>query len=133
MASHDIEKLVRDLADREAIRELPLRYCDCVWRQDAAGVGDLYVSDGFFDMGLDTGPIKGRQAIVDFFVPTLKDTRPLPFIHNHVFEVDGDRATGRCSVEIRMNDRRVVGFYEDEYARVGGEWKFRSRKVTNLD
>jgi hypothetical protein len=31
------EQIVTELADREAIRELPQRYCDCVWRGDVDG------------------------------------------------------------------------------------------------
>lgn len=130
MASDEIEKRVRALADREAIRELPLRYCDCVWRQDAAGIAALYTPDGSFDFGLDTGSLEGSPAIRDFFAATFKDTQPLPFIHNHVFDVEGDRASGRCSVEIRMGGEISVGFYEDDYARVDGQWKFRTRKAT---
>lgn len=34
--------------------------------------------------------------------------------------VDGERRTG-------------VGFYEDEYLRDGGRWRFRARRVTLLE
>jgi hypothetical protein len=27
-----VEQLAGEPADREGIRELPLKYCDCVWR-----------------------------------------------------------------------------------------------------
>jgi len=133
MTSDDIENRVRDMADREAIRELPLRYCDCVWRKDADGIAGLYTEDGCFDFGQPSGPLEGRETIRSYFAATLAEARPLPFIHNHVFDVDGDRAQGRCSVEIRMGDTAGAGFYEDEYVRVGSEWKFRSRKATMFD
>lgn len=65
----------------------------------------------------------------------LGDLALRPFIHNHVVELKGsDRATGTCYVEIRAtrNGKSWVGagYYDDEYAKVGDEWKFRSRKVT---
>jgi len=41
-----IDQIVTELADREAIRELPLRYCDCVWRGDMTGIVDLFAADG---------------------------------------------------------------------------------------
>ena len=35
-----IEQMADELADREGIRELPLKYCDCVWRSDITGIVD---------------------------------------------------------------------------------------------
>ena len=32
------EQLVQDLLDREAIRDLPKRYCHCVWTGDLEGI-----------------------------------------------------------------------------------------------
>ncbi len=128
---------VEEMADREAIRELPLRYCDAVWRQDADAVAELYTKDGAFDAGVGTGEVQGRDAIRQYLADTLPGGRPLPFIHNHVFDIEGDRARGRCSVEIRMTvdgERRTgVGFYEDEYLRDAGRWRFRARRVTLLE
>src|ERR1700689_1873749 len=42
------EQIVTELADREAIRELPQRYCDCVWRGDVDGLVGLFADDGVF-------------------------------------------------------------------------------------
>jgi hypothetical protein len=39
-----IETIVGELADREAIRELPIKYCDCVWRGDMTGIVDLFAN-----------------------------------------------------------------------------------------
>ena len=35
------KELLQELLDREAIRDLPLRYCDCVWRNDIDGLVSL--------------------------------------------------------------------------------------------
>ena len=42
--------LLKDLLDREAIRELPARYCDCVWRNDIPALVKLFAPDGRFSM-----------------------------------------------------------------------------------
>ena len=43
--SADVEVLVRELADRQAIRSLPQRYCDCVWRRDAVALAALFTEE----------------------------------------------------------------------------------------
>jgi hypothetical protein len=57
-----------------------------------------------------------------------------PFVHNHVIELDGDRASGVCYLDLRaITEGRSVmgsGFYRDRYARVEGDWKFESRELT---
>jgi hypothetical protein len=58
-------------------------------------------------------------------------------IHNHVIELTGpDRAKGTCYVEVRlMRDGKkqlMTGWYDDEYVKVGDEWKFKSRRI-NID
>ena len=42
------DELVRELADREAIRNLPIRYCDCISRDDLEGMVSLFTEDGTF-------------------------------------------------------------------------------------
>jgi hypothetical protein len=48
------DELVIELADREAIRDLPVRYCDCVWQNDLKTMVELFAEDGIF-------VIKGRE------------------------------------------------------------------------
>ena len=43
-----IEEQVAALTAREAIRDLPKRYCDCVWRDDIEGITNLFTEDGTF-------------------------------------------------------------------------------------
>ena len=58
---------------------------------------------------------------------------PLPCVHNHTVTLNGDSATGSCSVEIRMvqNGEAITaaGHYEDTFRRVGAEWKFAHRNL----
>lgn len=127
---------VQELLDREAIRDLPVLYCHCVWKNDIAGIVDLFTEDGSISVPDDPSLMaaKGRANLLKMYQQALGALTPRPFIHNHVVALQGrDRATGTCYVEIRANRNGKswigAGYYDDEYAKVGGKWKFRSRLV----
>jgi SnoaL-like domain len=130
-----IEQIVSELVDREAIRELPLKYCDCVWRNDVIGIVDLFAKDGaFITKGRKREHrAEGRDALLKLYGGlTAGDMTPRPYIHNHVVELKGGgQASGRCYVEIRDAKKNFQwggsGFYEDEYVKLGDGWKFKSR------
>ena len=131
-----IEEVVAEMADREAIRDLPTRYCDCVWRGDFDGIVDLFTENGSFIAprhGQDV-VTQGREALRKMYGEGPGFT-PRPYVHNHVITSLGDgRASGRCYTEIRAADRNMewagAVWYADEYAKVGDAWKFASRHVT---
>lgn len=130
-----IEQLAGELADREGIRELPLKYCDCVWRNDMTGIVDLFASDGeFITKGFKREHrASGREGLLKLYGGLTQGAlTPRPYIHNHVIDLKGGgRATGRCYVELRnlKNNMEWVGtgYYDDEYVKSGDEWKFKSR------
>jgi hypothetical protein len=131
------EETLTELSDREAIRDLPVRYCDCVWRGDVAGIVDLFTDDGSFTIKGNEREVttKGRDALLTMYSEGLRDLTPRPYIHNHVVELGYyGRARGRCCVELRNASRSMAwagtGYYDDEYVKVGEQWKFSSRYFT---
>ena len=132
-----VEETLAELVDREEIRDLPMRYCDCVWRGDVAGIVDLFAADGSFTVKTsDSESInKGREALLKKYSEDLRRLTPRPYIHNHVVELGYyGRATGRCYVELRSAGRNMewigTGHYLDEYVKMGEHWKFASRYFT---
>jgi hypothetical protein len=130
-----IDQIVTELADRESIRELPQRYCDCVWRGDIEGIANLFTEDGSFSIAArnSENTTTGRANLLKMYKDGLASLTPRPYIHNHVVELKaGGRATGRCYVELRDagNDMKWIGtgFYNDDYTKVGDEWKFQTRR-----
>ncbi len=130
------EQIVTELADREAIRELPQRYCDCVWRGDVDGLVELFADDGSFTIVANgkEHTNQGLAALQKTYKAGLATLTPRPYIHNHVIELtDGGRASGRCYVELRDASNNLswlgTGFYNDEYVKVGDTWKFQSRRA----
>ena len=117
------------LADKDEIRELTARYCFAVAEGDADAIVGLFCEDGSF--ALRGRRVEGTAQLREFYGGAAAGTTPKPFIQNHVIDVDGDTATGRCGVEIRMvNDGEaytVAGHYADSYRRVDGRWRFASR------
>jgi len=131
-----VEEIVSELADRDAIRELPQRYCDCVWRGDVDGIVNLFAEDGVFTIvgRKNENTAKGRSELLKSYKDGLASLTPRPYIHNHVVELKGKgRASGRCYVELRDASNNMgwlgTGFYHDEYVKVGDNWKFQSRRV----
>ena len=133
MGTASIEQVVRELADAEAIRDLARRYAHFVWQKDIPAAIDLFTEDGEMDTG-DRPPIRGKQALLETYQGMLGDAEFQPFVHNHVIDLNGESATGTCYLDLRatVDGRSMIGagVYRDRYARVGGEWKFRSRKLT---
>jgi uncharacterized protein (TIGR02246 family) len=130
-------ELVRELADREAIRELAVLYCDCLWRKDIDGLISLFTDDAIFVMkGVEVNAVsRGLDAIKKMHEKALAATTPRLFVHNQIVNLLGpDRAVGRCCVEVR--NLRVtmewvgVGYFEDGYSKQGDQWKFAERHHT---
>ena len=135
MASTD--ELVAELLAREAIRDLPVRYCDCVWRNDMKGLVNLFAENAsFITQGRERSlTTTGRAALLEMYSKAIGEANPRPYIHNHVVDLKGkDRGVGRCYVELRGATRNFdwigTGFYEDEYVKTPDGWKFASRRFT---
>lgn len=138
----EIERQLSAAADREAIRELPAQYCHAVASGNGPAIVALFTDDGSMEGGaipaIGQGDIlvRGRAELDKTYGEATSDMRLRPFIHNHVIELDGDRATGKCAVEIRsVRDGiayNAAGYYDDTYRRESGEWKF-ERRYLHID
>lgn len=132
MDAPDLEALVRELADKEAIRDLARRYAHHVWQLEVDALVDLFAEDGEMDTSLEE-PIRGRPALREAFQRLVDDDEAdlQPFVHNHVIELDGDRARGTAYIDLRsVREGRSMlgsGYYRDRYMRQADGWKFQSR------
>lgn len=138
----DRDQALSDLLDREAIRELPVRYCHYVRTRDLAMV-DLFADDGGFDMPssvtgrADVGGVwRGKAALTEVFKAGFERSDPWPFVHNHVVNLEGpDTASGFVYAEIRKGNENMrlvqIVVYEDHYVKERGRWKFKLRKLTS--
>ena len=122
------DRLAR-LEARDEIRELTARYCHAVVDGDVESLVELFAEDGAFRSG-NAAP-QGHAALREFYAP-LAGQAFKPFVQNHVIELDGDEATGRCSVEIRVTQDgeayTQAGHYLDRYRRIDGRWRFAERQ-----
>lgn len=124
---------LRALLDREAIRDVVSRYAHCVWRKDVDGAVSLFAEDGEIDTG-DRPAIRGRAALLEAYGHMITGPQFHPFVHNHLIELHGDTATGICYLDLRATVEGTSmigsGYYDDHYVRIGGAWKFQSRRLT---
>ncbi|HEY6394057.1 MAG TPA: nuclear transport factor 2 family protein [Candidatus Binataceae bacterium] len=130
-----IEQRVQELADREEIRELTARYCWHVARGEGEAVAMLFADDGVLDVtNADFKPVRGRDALLKFYRASVREPEvAIPFIHNHIIEVNGDDAKGTCAIEARFSRNgesvTAAGYYEDAYRHERGKWRFAGRKL----
>lgn len=126
-----LEARIRALEDRDAIRELTARYCQLAVGGRAEEIVALFTREGVMESG-DTKE-RGHARLLELYRGSFGALRPIPFIHNHVVELDGDRATGFCSIELRMVENgeavTAAGHYDDVFEREDGIWKFAHRRL----
>ena len=128
-----LEQQIRELTDREEIKELTARYAHGVARGEGAKVAELFTDDGVFINEIPGAPqtvVRGREALQKFY-GNIKRNVALPCIHNHLISLAGDEATGTCSIEVRIAQKGQSmigsGYYEDRFRRENGSWKFVER------
>jgi len=131
-----LEQQVRELADREEIKELTAHYAHGVARGEGDKVAALFTDDGVFlnrFPGQPVTEVRGREALNKFY-GAIKRNFALPCIHNHLINLAGDEATGTCSIEVRItrDGKSMIGsgYYEDRFRRENGRWKFVVRDCT---
>lgn len=115
------------------IADLRAHYCHLLDEARWDAFAELFTEDGIFE-GVDKA--QGRAGIHRFFsqdVPRLAE-RFWHFCSNGTCTLDGDRASGRISMEYLSVTGGVsyvsAGHYDDEFQRVDGQWKFRARRIT---
>lgn len=117
-----------------ALHRLAHDYCVAADQRDAARWARVWTADAVWATGPDqafTGVEAIRDAIErqwDIF-PRMQHSTA-----NHVVTIDGDTATGRADVVVlaQLPDLRwIIGgaIYEDDYRRVGGDWRIARRGV----
>jgi len=139
----ELENMVQDLRDREAIRDLRYRYHEYVNEGKFADIPSLFTADGELDFA-HLGKATGRKEIAGFFgalnrTPAAGEKeRPRitwvkQFIHNHTIKLKGDRGEGFAYLEAKpiYNGEAflVAARYDDEYVRQDGEWKFKKMSL----
>ena len=140
-------RFLLDAADRDAIRNLVAAYCDAVWLCDIERIVALFTEDGAFVMtGAKIGSdgnrqassdsttaqaVKGNAALRELYARAVSAQQPLPICHQHVIELgDPGQAKGHCVCELR-DGRSLdwIGYvrYDDDYVKIGDQWKFQRR------
>lgn len=123
------------LEEKDAIRELMAQYCFHFDNGEFDAWVELFTGDGTFDLGA-RGRFGGRDALRNF-LKAIPLTNGLPMmkhcVMNTIVSVDGERATARSYVVVVRGGEQlglsIAGRYEDQLAKVGGEWRFKDRKV----
>lgn len=138
MSLEDLERRVRVLEDVEAIKKLKARYCLYVDERDEDGFASLFTEDAVWDGG-SFGRYEGQEAIRRFFraIPQMLPFA-LHYVMNPLIEMQGERATGRwyllepCTFAEGHQAVWGAARYEEEYVKVGGEWKIKEVKLFSV-
>ncbi len=130
--SMTLEDRIRRIEDQQAIAQLRARYCHLLDDRQWDDFVALFDEDGLFS-GLET--VRGRKALRAFFERFAAATPEYyHFCTNGSADIDGDRATGRITLEYLSAVDGVsyvsAGHYDDVMQRVDGRWLFQSRTIT---
>ena len=130
----DAAMLLKELVDRERIRELVHRYC---WTVDHGELRDVMAL--FHEpcsLGLVPGRrYEGRAAVERWYDAYMRNRMEVlrHLIHNQVIAVNGDTAVSKSYFDavgdLKGESITVAGYYEDELSRVVDGWRFSSKTI----
>jgi ketosteroid isomerase-like protein len=124
--------------DHIAIQRLMYRYAQCADSKDYAGLADVFCEDAAFDFSGRV--VRPRSAIQEMMHALDKYTCTLHQVHNTLYEVDGDTASGEtyCIASHLFEDQGHtvkidMGItYQDRLQRTSVGWRIAHRKFNLL-
>jgi hypothetical protein len=138
----DLERRIRALEDVESIKRLKYRYWRHLDLKQWDELADCFAADATVSYGDGRYRFAGVDAIMRFLRESLaRETGSVTIHHGHHPEIE---LTGETSARGRwalynylFNDGqrrgvRIGAFYDDEYVKIGGEWKLQSVGYTTL-
>ncbi len=134
----DLAGTVRDLAAREAIRDVICRYCHGIDRRDWEVLNNVFWPDSRLEYGLYNDSGSGFAAIIKQLFGELKIDITQHFVGNCILRVSGDTAEGETYVNALHRvpkgdgsyaDLLIGARYLDSFACRDGEWRISLRKV----
>ena len=138
----ELERRIQRLEDVEAIKQLKYRYWRHLDLKEWDDLAALFLADAAVSYGSGKYQFRGVDAIMRFLRESLGRERGSVTIHHgHHPEValtSETTATGTWALynymfnEGQRRGIRIGAYYHDEYAKVGGEWKFKSIGYTTL-
>lgn len=123
--------------DADAIRRLLYAYADAVLDEDGTAWGALWTEDATWQLGPDR-ELTGRRAIVDHWHTSMDTYRRVVQLYlSTSATIDGDHASGRAyfvelNVPVEGDRRMLAAYYDDDYRREAGEWRFARRVLVRL-
>jgi hypothetical protein len=124
---------IGDLVAFEEIRRLKARYCLYVDLKRWDALGDLFSHDAVFEFNDRDTRLVGRAEIAAYVAETVGESRTSHHASCADIELvtaDDARATWELHYTTEDVAQAAYGFYEDEYRRDGGTWRFhRVRRV----
>lgn len=135
-----------DVEDRLDIADTLYRFAAGLDEKDPALFASVWAADAIHDfsagaraLGLEFGPVVGRDAIVDTFIPALAPHTTTHTISNPRIELHGDTATAITlteAVHLTKPDhaRQLLAKnrYDVELRREAAGWKITRLKISNV-
>src|SRR5262245_37390482 len=124
--------LEQESIEKLAIQELCARYCHTIDSHDAEGWAGCFTAHGAFEF--DGWVIRGRSALAEYADVHARVIRCRHMTLNGLYEVRGDRATGRSTTVVTLATEggyKILGqgAYEDRLVKEGGTWLIAHRSV----
>ncbi|BFM15051.1 hypothetical protein R50073_12340 [Maricurvus nonylphenolicus] len=125
----------------EEILKLNAKFSWLIDHRDGVGVPELFTEDGYY--GFEDNGAKGREEIKAFYdMRTARGHR----LSRHIFspvaihEESESRMVGTCHLTLFAADGEgphpanplIIMDYNDEYVKVDGVWKYKSRIVNQV-
>ena len=112
--------------EKLAIQELCSRYCQTIDAQDSAGWAQCFLPDGAFEF--DGHVIRGYEGLREYAEVHTRVMRGRHMTLNHLYEVEGDRATGHATTVVSIATPRATRSWAGRLSRRSRQGRRRVEK-----